>query len=580
MSDRVLVCVAWPYVNSPLHLGHIAGTFLPADILARYLRLQGKDVLMVSGSDTHGTPITVRAQLDGVTPLEVVERFHASTLESLMGLGITFDLYTHTNTENHKAVTQDIFLRLLEKGYIFRDTMQLFYCEHCDRFLPDRFVEGTCPHCGYNNARGDQCDECGRPLEASELKLPRCRFCGNKPVLRKTEHFFLDLPKFGPQLAEWLRDKPHWRPNVINFARNLLQTGLQPRAITRDLDWGVPVPVEGFENKVIYVWFDAVIGYLSATIEWAQIVGQDERWREWWQKPARTYYFIAKDNIWFHTIVWPAMLMGYGGLNLPYDVPSNEFLTLEGRAFSASRNWALWVPDYLERYDPDPLRYVLTATMPEASDSDFSWQSFVRRNNDELVATYGNVVHRVLTFAYRRFNGEVPKPSRLGPADNEILDAVANAFVLVGRAISECHFRAALGEAMNAAQALNRYLDAAAPWNSQKGNPEAAATSIYVALRAIDSLKMLFYPFLPFSSQALHEMLGYKGTILGRQYLQDIAEGDVIHRTLRYDSSKNVGAWTPSHLPAGQKLQRPKPLFAKLDEAIIEQELARLKGEA
>ncbi|MEM4724341.1 MAG: class I tRNA ligase family protein, partial [Candidatus Hadarchaeum sp.] len=409
-----------------------------------------------------------------------------------------------------------------------------------------------------------------------QLKSPHCRFCGNTPVIRPTEHFFLDLPKLSDRLRDWLKDKSYWRPNVLNFARNLLEAGLQARPITRDIEWGVPVPVAGFEKKVIYVWFEAVIGYLSATIEWAQIIGEEERWREWWQQPGRSYYFMAKDNIWFHTIIWPAMLMGYGNLNLPYDVPANEFLNLEGQKFSSSKNWAVWLPDYLSRYAPDPLRYVLTATMPETNDSDFSWREFVRRNNDELVATYGNVVHRVLTFAYRRFGGEVPKPSRLGPQDTEILDTIANAFVTVGRNIGECRFRAALAEAMAAAQALNRYLDAVAPWNTFARNREAAATSIYVALRAIDSLKTLFYPFLPFSSQALHEMLGYKGTIMGRQYIQEIAEGEVTHLVLRYDGSKNVGSWAPSQLPVGQKLRPPKPLFAKLDESIIEEELARL----
>ena len=576
MSDKVLVCVAWPYANSPLHLGHLAGNLLPPDIFARYQRLQGKDVLMVSGSDTHGTPITVRAEDEGVAPIEIVERYHESALESLMALGIAFDLYTHTNTENHKAVTQDLFLTLLEKSYIFKDTMKLFYCESCQKYLSDRFVEGECPHCDYDDARGDQCDNCGRPLDALELKQPRCRFCGATPVIRETEHFFLDLPKFSDELSEWLADKPMWRANVINFARSLLRSGLRPRAITRDIDWGVEVPVEDFEDKVIYVWFDAVIGYLSATIEWARISGDENLWRNWWQGESRAYYFMAKDNIWFHTIIWPAMLMGYGNLNLPYDVPANEFLTLEGKAFSASRNWAVWVPDYLERYDADPLRYVLTATMPETNDSDFSWSVFVQRNNDELVATFGNLVHRVLTFAYRRFDGQVPQPSRLSPQDVEMLDTVAAAFVTVGREIGECHFRAGLNAAMSAAQAVNRYLDAVAPWKSIKRDPERAATSIYVAMRAIDSLKMLFYPFLPASSQALHEMLGYKGTIIGRQYIQDVDEDGVHHRALRYDGRRNVGEWAPSHLPAGQKLKQPKPLFTKLDEEIVEQEIARL----
>jgi methionyl-tRNA synthetase len=576
MSDNLLVCVAWPYANSDLHLGHLAGNLIPPDIYARYQRLQGKNVLMVSGSDTHGTPITVRAEDEGVTPEEIVERYHSSSLESLKTLGIAFDLYTHTNTENHKAVTQDIFLTLLEKGYIFKDSMKLFYCESCQKYLSDRFVEGTCPHCAYDSARGDQCDNCGRPLDALELKTPRCRFCGGAPEIRDTEHYFLDLPKFGRQLEDWLAEKPGWRPNVINFTRNLLSSGLRPRAITRDIDWGVRVPVEGFDDKVIYVWFDAVIGYLSATIEWAQLNKKESLWQQWWTGDSRATYFMAKDNIWFHTIIWPAMLLGYGGLNLPHDVPANEFLNLEGKAFSASRNWAVWVPDFLSRYDPDQLRYVLTATMPESNDSDFSWVEFVRRNNDELVATYGNLVHRVLTFAYKRYDGQVPQPARLSPLDTEVLDFVADAFVTVGREIGDCRFRAGLNAAMATAAAVNRYLDTSAPWKSIKRDPQQAATSIYVALRAIDSLKMLFYPFLPKSSQALHEMLGYTGSIIGRQYIQEADENGITHKVLRYDNRKNVGEWAPSHLPAGQKLKTPKPLFVKLDDEIIEQERERL----
>jgi methionyl-tRNA synthetase len=576
MSDKILVCVAWPYANSDLHLGHLAGNLLPPDIFARYQRLQGKDVLMVSGSDTHGTPITVRAEEEDISPMEVVERYHKSAVDSLRTLGIAFDLYTHTHTENHKAVTQDLFLTLLEKEYIFRDTMRQLYCESCEKYLADRFVEGICPYCREPGARGDQCDNCGHPLDALELRSPRCRWCGATPVVRETEHYFLDLPKFSARLEDWLSEKSLWRPNVINFARNLLAAGLQPRAITRDLDWGIDVPVEDFDDKVIYVWFDAVIGYLSATIEWADLVGDKGRWREWWQGDCPSYYFMAKDNIWFHTIIWPAMLMGYGNLNLPYDVPANEFLNLEGKAFSASRNWAVWIPDYLERYDPDPLRYVLTATMPETNDSDFSWESFVQRNNDELVATYGNLVHRVLTFAYRRFDGQVPQPARLQPQDSEILDAVAEAFVTVGREINDCHFRSALNAAMAAAQKANRYLDSTAPWKSYKNDRQRSATSIYVALRAIDSLKMLFYPFLPNSSQRLHEMLGYSGSIIGRQYVQQISENGTTHLVLRYDGSENVGEWTPSLLPAGQKLRKPKPLFTKLEEEVAEEEVARL----
>ncbi len=433
MNTKILIGVAWPYANSPLHLGHLAGAYLPPDIFARYHRLRGNDVLMVSGSDTHGTPITVTAEQLGVRPEEVVHRYHTSFVESLQGLGVSFDLFTHTNTENHWAVTTDLFLRLLERKYIYKATMQALYCPVDKRFLPDRYVEGTCPFCGYEDARGDQCDRCGKPLDALELIAPRCKFCGATPEVRETEHFFLDLEKFNEPLKEWVADKDYWRPNVRNFTTNLLREGLHGRAISRDIDWGIPIPVEGYADKRIYVWFDAVIGYLSAAIEWAYNRGTPEAWHQWWDAEAesRSYYFVGKDNIFFHTLIWPAMLMGYGGLQLPHDVPANEYLTLEGHKISSSRNWAVWAPDYLARYDPDPLRYTLTVHAPETSDSDFSWQDFLDRNNNELVGTWGNLAHRMLTFAGKHYQGAVPTPGELGDADREILRTADDAFAPV-----------------------------------------------------------------------------------------------------------------------------------------------------
>jgi len=382
VSERILIAVAWPYANGSLHLGQIAGAYLPADIFARYHRLRGNQVLMVSGSDQHGTPITVRAEQEGRPPKEVADHYHKEFLDSWQRFGITFDLFTTTDTPNHRKVSQDLFLTLRDKGYIYKDTMTLLYCPTCKRFLPDRYVEGTCPHCSFEGTRGDQCDNCGKPLNPVELIEPYCLICSSVPEVRESEHFFLRLSAFNDQLLEWVRKQAHWRQNVLNFTISFLTEGLKDRAITRDIEWGVPVPVPGFESKRIYVWFEAVIGYLSASKEWAERNGDEERWSEFWQGDAKSYYFIGKDNIPFHTIIWPAMLMGCDGLNLPYDVPANEFLTLEGRQLSTSRNWAIWLPDYLERYDPDPLRYFLSVSMPEGGDTDFSWREFVRRNND------------------------------------------------------------------------------------------------------------------------------------------------------------------------------------------------------
>jgi len=578
MSERILVAVAWPYANSLLHLGQLAGAYIPPDILARYHRLRGNEVLMVSGSDTHGTPITVTAEQQDSAPIEIVERYHRSFIESFVGLGISFDLFTHTDTENHWSVTTDFFSRLLAKGYVFKETIEALYCPNDERFLPDRYVEGGCPFCGFDDARGDQCDNCGKPLDALELVNPRCKLCGGPPQVRETTHFFLDLPQFTEPLRAWLTDNDYWRPNVRNFALNMLNEGLRPRAITRDIDWGIPVPVEGYSSKRIYVWFDAVIGYLSATIEWAHNRGTPEAWHDWWDidRPCRSYYFIGKDNIFFHSLIWPAMLMGYGGRKLPYDVPANEWLTLEGRKLSSSRNWAVWAPDYLSRYDPDPLRYCLTVHAPESSDSDFSWRDFLDRNNNELVGTWGNLAHRMLTFAYRNYDRQVPRPQELTEADRTIIERAEEAFSAVGTEIEACRFRSAIAKVMALAREANRYLDDAAPWKQLKTDRARAATATYVTLRVVDSLKMLFAPFLPFSSQALHEALGYESDLLGRQAVVELQENNHKHLGLVYSRDWEGDIWTPSQLPPGQALGRPKPLFRKLEPEIVEQELARL----
>ena len=551
MPENILVAVAWPYANGSLHLGHVAGCYLPADIFARYHRLKGNNVLMVSGSDKHGTPITLRAEQEGVSPSQVATRFHEEFLECWQKLGISFDLFTNTDTDNHREVTHDIFLSLLEKGYIFKDSMPQAFCPTCQRFLPDRYIEGTCPLCSFEAARGDQCDQCGHTLNPIDLVNVHCRNCGGVPRFESSEHFFLKLSAFEGKLEDWINAKEGWRLNVKKFTQAFLEGGLKDRAITRDIEWGVSVPQPGFEKKRIYVWFEAVIGYLSASKEWAKLQGNADAWKAWWTGENKAFYFIGKDNIPFHTIIWPAMLMGYGGFSLPYDVPANEFLTIEGKKLSTSRNWAVWVPDYLTRYDPDPLRYYLSINMPETGDANFSWHEFLRKNNDELVATYGNLVNRVLTFTYKNFNASVPDPGELDEMSKELLQKARNAFGDVDRNLYQCHFKEALKVSMALAQEVNRYLDDTAPWKMLKQDRLAAGKAVYTAICAISALKTLLYPFLPFTSQKLHNYLGFDGDI-------------------------SAAGWNFQMPLAGQKLPQPQALFTKLEDKIVEEEMARL----
>jgi methionyl-tRNA synthetase len=583
MPDKILVCVAWPYCNGDMHIGHIAGAYLPGDIYARYHRLRGNQVLMVSGSDTHGTPITVRAEEEGITPREVVDRYHPRNTETLMRLGVSFDLFTETDTENHWAVTQEIFRTHVDHGYVYRDTMQQLYCIDSEKWLADRYVEGTCPFCGFIGARGDQCDNCGKTYEAMQLISPRCLYCGGTNIeIRSTEHFFLDLGKLNDPLLEWLNDgsKDHWRPNVINATRSRLESrDLHGRPITRDISWGIPIPYPGYEDKRIYVWYDAVIGYFAASIEWAALSGNPEAWHDWWRDPAaRTYYFIGKDNIEFHTIIWPGMLIGYDGtLNLPYDVPANEYLNVEGRKLSKSRRWLIVMRDALDRYDPDPWRYALTASAPESQDVNFTWDEFVRRNNDELVATWGNLANRVLGFAYKRFDGRVPVPGALDGADRAMLEQIGPAFERVTALLDAVKLKQALGEALALAHEANRYLNLKEPWKQIKTDPEAAATSIYVALRVIDTLKILLAPFLPFTCQRLHGYLGYDGELFGRLHIDELQEVEKRHVALRYDPLPcESGCWAPSELAPGQALRQPEALFRKLEPSVVDEEIERM----
>ena len=547
---------------------------------------------MVSGSDAHGTPITVRADADGTSPLEVYQRFHAKFLSLFQKTGLTYDLFTTTHTANHFKVSQTIFQALEKSGYLYPERSRQWYSAAQGRFLPDRYVEGTCYICGYEHARGDQCDNCGNLLDANELINPQSKVDGSTPELKETEHFYLDLGKLEPAVVAFLEARQsYWRPNVLRQSLGQIQAkGLHGRAITRDLDWGIPVPVEGWEGKCLYVWFEAVIGYLSAAVEWASLTGEKSQWHNWWyEKSARSFYFIGKDNIPFHAVIWPAQLHGAGPwfgkffeeledtqLNLPYDVPANEFLNLEKKKISGSRNWLVDGLDFLERYDPDPLRYYLTVTMPETRDSEWDWDVFVRRNNDELVATWGNLANRVLSFAHKNWDGVVPTPGALRDHDREILAEVEKGFETVGKNLDAVRLRAALTEAMRLAGEVNKYLDQAAPWFEIKTDKTAAGTTVYTALRAIDSLKVLFSPFLPFTCEQLHIFLGYETPLYGHQSLEEVEDHLGAHTVLRYHPETGTGAWDPSELPAGQTIRKPKPLFRKLDPEIADEERARL----
>ncbi len=536
----------------------------------------------------------VAADREGLLPRETADRYSRLIREDLRDLGLSYDLFTRTTTRNHYRVVQDLFRTLYEKGYIIEKTTLGAFSSSTGNTLPDRYIEGTCPICGYESARGDQCDNCGNQLDPIDLKNPRSKIDGTEPVFKETQHLFLDLPAFADRLTDWIEGQTHWRSNVRNFSLSLLKE-LKPRAITRDLDWGVPIPVPAEyakrDDKRIYVWFDAVIGYLSAAVEWAVNRGTPDAWRDWWQSPeARHSYFMGKDNIVFHSIIWPSILLGYeeggelgagkGPLRLPYDVVASEFLTMEGKQFSVSRGVAIEVGDFLSRYDPDPLRYFLTAAGPETQDTDFTWSEFVRRNNDELVANWGNLVNRTLTSVQRSF-GAVPEPGVLEDADRQLLDEIDSGFDTVGEAIEAARFKAALGEAMRLASLVNQYTSEQAPWALIETDRERAGTVLYVSLRAIDSLKTMFTPFLPFSSQTLHELLGYEGTIAGPLELREVGEEGDEHEVLTGDYESWEGSWAPSELPPGRALPKPRPLFKKLDvETVVAEELARMEKRA
>ena len=591
MKQPVLVTAAWPYANAFIHVGNLSGAYLPADIFARYQRLKGRDTLFVSGTDAHGTPITVRADDEKTTHEVIYKRYHESFLDMQQKVGISYDLFTSTHTENHFKVSQDIFLALQENGYLYKATEKQWYAPSQEKFLPDRYVEGTCYICGYDNARSDQCDKCGNLLDPEKLINPRSKIDGSTPELRETEHFYLDLGKLQNRVVDFLKSREdYWRPNVIRQSLGqILAEDLHGRAITRDLEWGIPVPVQDAVGKCLYVWFEAVIGYLSASIEWAKLQGTPDIWKDWWEDDTcKSYYFIGKDNIPFHAVIWPAQLIGTGTkfgvyfegkenkpFVLPFDVPANEFMNLEGKKISGSRNWAIYVNDFLKRYDPDPLRYYLTVNMPESQDTDWDWEDFLKRNNNELVATWGNLANRVISFANKHW-GQVPDPGTLEMEDQDLIDTIESGFLTVGDEYEAVHLRAALAETMRLATEVNRYLDIAAPWQLIKTDKEAAGRKIYTALQAINNLKVLFSPVLPFTSQKLHNMLGYSSNLFGEQVIKTVEDNLGEHRVNTYDASEAIGSWQPVELPVGQKFGEVCPLFKKLDTSIVDEERARL----
>ena len=595
MSRRILTAVAWPYANGPRHIGHVSGFGVPSDVFSRYMRMAGHDVLMVSGTDEHGTPILVQAEHEGVSPRELADRYNRVIVEDLAGLGLSYDLFTRTTTRNHYAVAQEMFSTLHRNGYLVPRTAMGAISPSTGRTLPDRYIEGTCPICGYDGARGDQCDNCGNQLDPTDLINPRSRVNGEVPRFVETEHFFLDLPALADALGSWLRTRTDWRPNVLKFSLNLLDD-LRPRAMTRDIDWGVPVPLPGWAdnpNKRLYVWFDAVIGYLSASIEWARRIGDPDAWQAWWCDPdAASYYFMGKDNITFHSQIWPAELLGYDGLGtrggtpgrygqlqLPTEVVSSEFLTMEGRKFSSSRSVVIYVRDFLARYDADALRYFIAVAGPETQDTDFTWAEFRRRNNDELVAGWGNLVNRSVSMAAKNV-GAVPERGETTDADRALLDAVRGGFASVGSLLETSRQKAAVTEAMRVVGEVNAYLSRQAPWKLRNEDPPRMRTVLHVALQAVSDCNTLLTPFLPHSAQTVHELLGGTERWSAMPEVREVAEdGDAPYPVLMGDYATRAG-WESRPIAAGTPLSAPTPVFRKLDESIVAEELARLEERA
>ncbi|QGU02518.1 Methionine--tRNA ligase [Corynebacterium kalinowskii] len=595
MTKSVLVAVAWPYANGPRHIGHVAGFGVPSDVFARFQRMRGADVLMISGTDEHGTPLLVQAEKEGVTVQELADRYNRQIVEDLAGLGLTYDLFTRTTTRNHYAVVQELFRGLHDNGYMVKQTTMGAISPSTGRTLPDRYIEGTCPICGAGGARGDQCDNCGNQLDPADLIDPISKINGETPKFIETEHFLLDLPAIADSLAEWLKAREDWRPNVLKFSLNLLED-IRPRAMTRDIDWGVPIPLEGWQDnnaKKLYVWFDAVVGYLSASIEWAYRSGNPEAWREWWTaETAESFYFMGKDNITFHSQIWPAELLGYRGLGsrageagelgelqLPTEVVSSEYLTMSGSKFSSSKGVVIYVKDFLKEFGPDPLRYFIAVAGPENNDTDFTWDEFVRRVNNELANGWGNLVNRTVSMAHKNF-GEVPTPGELTEADEKILKLATDAFDVVGDALEHNRFKAGITHAMHVVGEANAYIAEMEPWKLAKDESqrERLATVLHTALQVVSDCNTLLTPYLPHIAQAVHETLGREGVWAATPSIVDVqddmpvspvganlpAEGRTYPVIMGHYSAQQA-VWERVPVVPGTPLEKPKPLIAKLE---------------
>jgi methionyl-tRNA synthetase len=588
MNAPVLTAVAWPYANGPRHIGHVSGFGVPSDIFSRYQRMVGNRVLMISGTDENGTPIQVQADAEGVTPRALADKYNRMIVGDLQGLGLSYDLFTRTTTANHHRVVQEFFLALYRNGYVLSRTALGAISPSTGRTLPDRYIEGTCPICGFDGARGDQCDSCGNQLDPADLINPRSRINGEKPDFVETEHLFLDLPAFTEALGSWLSARTEWRSNVLKFSLNLLDD-LRPRPITRDLDWGVRVPLDGWRDapmKRFYVWFDAVIGYLSASVEWAARSGDPDAWKAWWCDPdARAYYFMGKDNITFHSQIWPAMLLGqngagdrggepgvFGTLNLPTEVVSSEFLTMSGSKFSTSRGTVIYVGDFLREFGPDTLRYFISVAGPETQDTDFTWDEFVRRINFELANEWGNLVNRSIAMAQKNV-GTVPQPSTLQAVDSELLATSRAAFGKVGGLLERNRFKAAISEAMRVVGAANKYLSDQEPWK-RTDDPERRDTILHTALQVVSDANTLLTPFLPHAAQQVHEQLGGTGVWSAQPQIKEVAElvegSGPDYQVLTGDYAAEQARWTSVPIEVGRPLRKPTPLFPKLDPTLAD----------
>jgi methionyl-tRNA synthetase len=530
MSKRILVTSALPYANGPIHLGHLAGAYLPADLYTRFQRLKGRDIIHICGSDEHGVPITIAAEREGVTPQEIVDRYHEGNKKVFEQFGISFDYYGRTSSETHKKTSQDFFTKLYDQGLFKKKSQEQLYDEEADMFLPDRYVKGICPHCGHPEAYGDQCEKCGTSLSPTDLIDPVSSITGNKPVIKSTDHWFIPLGEFQQKLEKWIDSRKDWKPNVVGQCKSWLDTGLGDRAVTRDLTWGVPVPLPDAEGKVLYVWFDAPIGYISATKEWAELKGKPDLWKTYWQdEDTSLIHFIGKDNIVFHCIMFPAMLMQHGDFVLPENVPANEFLNLEGQKLSTSKGWAVWLHEYMDVFEPDLLRYVLGTTLPEAKDSDFSWKDFQNRVNSELADILGNFIFRALSFTERFFDGAVPKLTNPTDLDKATLAEIELQKKKIEQAYSSFKFREAIAETMNLARIGNRYFTETEPWKTRKENPEACGNTLYVSVQISAALSVLFQPVLPNKMSVLRSQLGLPDTITWDQVSDNlVAAGQIV----------------------------------------------------